>query len=603
MKRAVLHIVLLLFVVIAVGAHRSHPAWPIIGTWQFKAPMPEARSGASAVTLGEYIYVIGGKDASGVVSNRVDRYDPVADTWEEAEPLQESRFNAASVVWNNTIVVVGGRSNGGQTLKTVEQFNPESNSWVSLQALVEAREGHSVVVLDDVMYAAGGSDAAGRIFDSVELYNPNQGAWSITGQWQLDFPRASFAMVAVNDSAFVIGGFNTFGPLSFVQRFHPGIGVASRQGIDPARGGLAAVSKGDRVFAMGGITASNQAISTTNVYLTAENRWFAEAPMNTPRAQFPAVVFGNDLYVFGGEDALGTVTGSVEVFISGVAPVAEDDSFLTDEDTPLTFNVLANDTDPGGTTLLISTISQPAGGRVTQESTDGTLTYTPNQNFNGIDRFTYTIVNEEGSIASADVIITVTSINDLPMFTSSPVLDGITGVQYEYNIEVLDADGPNISITADAVPGWLTLSDMGNGAALLSGTPAIEDVGNHLVTLRGSDGIAEQVQSFLISVSEGIPPVPVLLTPVNNADSVNVPVIFTWSELGATSWDIQIGTNNQFTNILINASNLPEAMYQEAGLDVGTTYFWRVRARNEFGISDWSSPSRFTFFPDGKCCK
>ena len=595
MKRAVLHIVLMLCAFVAIGMYGAHPVPPAIGTWEFAAPMPEARSRATAVALGDYIYVIGGKGVSGTASRRVDRYDPDSDSWEEVEPLQIGRFDAASVVWNNSIVVVGGRSENNQTLNTVEQYNPETNTWTSLGSLIESREGHAAVVLNDVIYTAGGSDAVGRIFDTVEMYDPDLDSWSVSGQWMLDFPRASFAMAAVNDSAFTIGGFNTFGPLSLVQRFHPEAGTAGRESISPARGGLAAVQKGDRVFALGGITTNFQAVSTTSVYFPAENRWETEASMNTPRAQFPAVIFENELFVFGGEDAQGIITESVEVFISGVAPIATDDAFVTNEDVPLSFNVLANDSDPSGTSITISNLSKPPGGTVVQPSNGaGTLTYTPNKDFSGTDRFTYTIVNEEGSVASAEVVITVVPINDPPAFVSTPIVDGVSGEVYAYNVQVQDVDGPMVTITTDAIPGWLSLTDNGDGTALLTGTPTSGDVGNHVVTLRASDGTAEQVQSFIISVFQGIPPIPTLVAPVNNADSIEIPVMFTWSDLGATSWDIQISTNSEFTNILINVPNLTEAMHEEGQLVLGTAYFWRVRARNAVGTSDWSAPWGFT---------
>ena len=594
MKRAVLHIALLIIVFIAVGAHQATPPQSIVGTWQSRAPMPEARSGATAVAFGDFIYVIGGKTTSGAVSNRVDRYNPTTDTWDVTEPLQEARFNAASVVWNNSIVIIGGRGSDGQTLNAVEQFNPDATNWTSLQGLQQPREGHTAVVLDGIIYAAGGSDALGRIFDSVEQYNGDQNSWVTSTQWELDIPRASFAMAAVNDSAFAIGGFNTFGPLGFVQRFHPVDGTADREGLAPARGGLAAVSKGDRLFALGGITASLQAVSTTNVYFPDENRWITESPMNTPRAQFPAVVFGNDLYVFGGEDAQETITGTVEVFISGIAPTPEDDAVVTNEDVSVTFNVLTNDTDPSDLAISISSISKPLGGNVVQASGDGVLTYTPDKDFNGTDRFTYTIVNEEGSVASAEVVITVFPVNDPPAFASTPVTAGVTGLLYEYNVQVQDVDGPNVTITGDTVPGWLMLTDNGNGEALLSGVPTALDVGDHLVSLRGSDGTAEQVQSFFITVVEGVPPVPMLLTPVNEADSVDIPVRFSWSELGATSWDFQLSSNDQFTNILINAPNLSEPSLEVEQIETNTLYFWRVRAQNGAGASDWSAPFSFT---------
>src|SRR5262249_46255745 len=71
----------------------------------------------------------------------------------------------------------------------------------------------------------------------------------------------------------------------------------------------------------------------------------------------------------------------------------------TYENTTLTVaapGVLANDTDPSGGTLTVVSNTQPANGSVTMNS-DGSFTYTPNQDFAGTDTFTYTISNGQSS--------------------------------------------------------------------------------------------------------------------------------------------------------------------------------------------------------------
>ena len=45
---------------------------------------------------------------------------------------------------------------------------------------------------------------------------------------------------------------------------------------------------------------------------------------------------------------------------------------------------------------------------------DGTVTYTPDADFHGIDTFTYTISDGNGGTDTATVIVTVLSINDDP---------------------------------------------------------------------------------------------------------------------------------------------------------------------------------------------
>ncbi len=96
------------------------------------------------------------------------------------------------------------------------------------------------------------------------------------------------------------------------------------------------------------------------------------------------------------------------------APVAVNDTASTVEDAPVTTgNVLANDTDADGDPLSVSGFSQPSQGVVTHNG-DGTFTYTPPANFNGVTTFTYTVRDPGDLTDDATVTITVTAVNDLP---------------------------------------------------------------------------------------------------------------------------------------------------------------------------------------------
>ncbi|RNL99216.1 Ig-like domain-containing protein, partial [Dickeya undicola] len=46
---------------------------------------------------------------------------------------------------------------------------------------------------------------------------------------------------------------------------------------------------------------------------------------------------------------------------------------------------------------------------------DGTLTYTPNANFNGTDTVTYTVSDGAGGVAMGTLTVTVTAVNDAPV--------------------------------------------------------------------------------------------------------------------------------------------------------------------------------------------
>ncbi|MCA7015412.1 Ig-like domain-containing protein, partial [Dickeya dadantii] len=59
-----------------------------------------------------------------------------------------------------------------------------------------------------------------------------------------------------------------------------------------------------------------------------------------------------------------------------------------------------------------------AGNGTVVINADGTLTYTPNSNFNGTDTVTYTVSDGQGGLATGTLIVTVTGTNTLPVVGS-----------------------------------------------------------------------------------------------------------------------------------------------------------------------------------------
>ena len=88
-------------------------------------------------------------------------------------------------------------------------------------------------------------------------------------------------------------------------------------------------------------------------------------------------------------------------------PVAADDSVRTDENTPVTIDVLANDRDPDQDAgLSILAVGVPKNGTATVNVPDNTITYTPNPDFLGVDSFFYSIM--DGTFLTDSAMVTVT---------------------------------------------------------------------------------------------------------------------------------------------------------------------------------------------------
>jgi len=88
-------------------------------------------------------------------------------------------------------------------------------------------------------------------------------------------------------------------------------------------------------------------------------------------------------------------------------PTAVDDATPTEKDTPVTVNVVANDSDPerGLVAGSVTVTGQPANGSVI--CNDGICTYTPAAGFTGTDTFTYTVCDTSNACDTAIVTITV----------------------------------------------------------------------------------------------------------------------------------------------------------------------------------------------------
>jgi VCBS repeat-containing protein len=123
-----------------------------------------------------------------------------------------------------------------------------------------------------------------------------------------------------------------------------------------------------------------------------------------------------------GELTSNTATVTLTVSTGTNPPVARDDTYSATEETALMVSapgVLANDTDADNDTLTAVLVDEPEQGTLTLNA-DGSFTYTPGPDFNGIDSFTYEA--SDGALTSnvATVTISVSTVNDPPEANAGP---------------------------------------------------------------------------------------------------------------------------------------------------------------------------------------
>ncbi|MFP4655233.1 MAG: Ig-like domain-containing protein [Methanohalobium sp.] len=106
-------------------------------------------------------------------------------------------------------------------------------------------------------------------------------------------------------------------------------------------------------------------------------------------------------------------TATVYITVENVndIPDAVDDSVETDEDNPVTFNVLENDNGLGDGGLNIKITQSPEDGEA-EVAGDSTITYTPELNYYGEDTLTYKVSDTHDDTSTANVFITVHPVDD-----------------------------------------------------------------------------------------------------------------------------------------------------------------------------------------------
>jgi len=221
--------------------------------------------------------------------------------------------------------------------------------------------------------------------------------------------------------------------------------------------------------------------------------------------------YGLDSFTYKANDGTGdsnVATVSLTVNAVNDAPVATNDNYITNEDTPLALaapGVLGNDSDPENATLTALIVSNPAHGTVTLNA-DGSFSYTPAANYNGADSFTYMANDGTGDSNVATVSLTVNAVNDAPVATNDSYSTNEDTVLTVAAPGVLgnDSDVEGSALTASVVIGPNHGTTTLNTDGSFTYTPALNYSGPDSFTYKVTDGA---LNSNIATVNLSVTPV------------------------------------------------------------------------------------------------
>ncbi len=259
---------------------------------------------------------------------------------------------------------------------------------------------------------------------------------------------------------------------------------------------------------------------------------------------------GSETLTFTATDPSGeSISQTVNFTVAPVADIVADKATVV-EDTPTIIKVLGNDTfEDDGKVVSLDTNNGPANGTVSVNP-DGSVTYTPNDNYHGTDSFTY-IVTSGGVSESTTVNVDVTPENDAPVAKDdTTITDEDTAVTIDVLPNDSDVDGDKLSIESASVPKEQGTVEVVNGKLVF--TPAENFNGDAEITYTVTDGQLTDEAKVTVTVN-----------PVNDAPTIKVDAVEGITE-NAVSTDTLVATlevadtdtpEDQLTVSLENNSN------------------------------------------------
>ena len=280
----------------------SHPVQNgLLGLWNQGPALPEARSSAASVVMGNTLYVIGGYGPDGKPTNTTYSLtvnpDGALGQWatEANLALPAPRAAAAAVALSDGIAVLGG-TDGTAAQRDVWKSQTDASgklqAWVAQSPLALPSAGAFPAHVGDVIYLIGGVDATGAAVATVQLgkvggpnataKDPNVlQAWLYSAQTNLPGPRSHLAGFVSNGTIYVVGGSDGTRPRSEMLWAIPdpngnipawnhmpqtdlGLGVQ----------GAAGVTSGANAFLIGGQTASGITTGAARTYLAPQQPFF-----------------------------------------------------------------------------------------------------------------------------------------------------------------------------------------------------------------------------------------------------------------------------------------------------------------------------------------
>ncbi len=307
MKRNILTILIIILSNFAVAGTKE---------WRVVSEMPVPVSGAVAFTHDSLIYIFGGHNSNDFVTPAIMQiYNPLLNSWrmDSVGTLQNSRYGANGGIWQGNAYFFGGYRDS--SLTNLDIWGIAGNTEISLSDKNDNfnRYFASSEIYDGKIYCFGGYSVNSEITDRAYLpyifiydINSHTIETEIKSEYTKELPY--YQMTArIHERIFILGGtFN--GVLKTISYFHTESNTIHNleKKMATARYGGTAHALGDSaIILIGGWNGRDEVLSEVEI-INLKNNGPNSLPdiksLNNARAEHVSVIFGDDLYVFGGRN-------------------------------------------------------------------------------------------------------------------------------------------------------------------------------------------------------------------------------------------------------------------------------------------------------------
>ena len=197
------------------------PASACSRDWNPLPPRPGIVGYSAVASVGADLYVFGGR-AGSLTNAAAYRYSTQNDSWNPRASLPEARFGASAVSDGRYIYILGGYGLGkGPPTANLWRYDPVANSYLTLAPLKTPTAFHAAVYLDGTIYKIGGTtdEIATTLTTAVEAYSIADNAWSTVA----DYPEATRGLAAetIDRYIYTVAGLNSIGATTKAYRYDP----------------------------------------------------------------------------------------------------------------------------------------------------------------------------------------------------------------------------------------------------------------------------------------------------------------------------------------------------------------------------------------------